>query len=468
MSDRGPELRALPGADRSIVRRFPPGFVFGAATSAYQVEGAARLDGRGESIWDRFSHTPGRVRGGDTGDVACDHYHRYRQDVALMAELGLQAYRFSVSWPRVVPAGIGPANAAGLDFYDRLVDELLARGIAPHATLYHWDLPQALEEAGGWPVRSTADAFARYAGIVAGRLGDRVAAFATLNEPWVVSHLGYRTGSHAPGRTDPSTALAAAHHLLVAHGMAVRAIRAAAPKASAGIVLNFEPQHPATGHALDLEAAAVAHDQHNRWFLDPVVGRGYPEDGSRAWGWSRAEALDSDQALIATPVDFLGVNYYTRARVRSPLLPAIVEAPEDEPPERTGMGWEVYPAGLTEVLEFVASRTGDLPLYVTENGAAYPVDDHDPTRDPGRVAFLRRHLGAALDALDRGIQLRGYFVWSLLDNFEWAHGYSQRFGIVHVEPGTLERRIRDSGRFWAALARSGVPPEDQSGQLASP
>ena len=434
-------------------RRFPTDFVWGAATAAYQVEGAVGADGRGESIWDRFSHTPGRVRNGDTGDVACDHYHRYRGDVALMADLGLSAYRFSVSWPRVIPTGRGPADPAGLDFYDRLVDELLARGIAPYATLYHWDLPQTLEDAGGWPDRSTAHAFADYASVVAGRLGDRVGHFATINEPHIVSDHGYRTGEHAPGRVEPDAALAAAHHLLLAHGLGVQAIRAQAPASSAGIVLNFEPKHPASGHMLDQEAAVVAHDQFNRWYLDPIVQRGYPEDGVRAWGWGQREVLDGDMDVIATPIDFLGVNYYSRQIVRSPLLPPV----ESEPGERTDMGWEVYPQGLTEVLQFAASRTGDLPLYITENGAAYDLDGVDPTRDPERVDFLRRHLEAALVALELGVPLRGYFVWSMLDNFEWSRGYACRFGIVHVDYETQDRRVRDSGRFFAAVAATGLP-----------
>lgn len=432
---------------------FPEGFVWGAATAAYQIEGATDVDGRGPSIWDRFAHTPGRVSNGETGDVACDHYHRYREDVALMAELGLDAYRFSLSWPRVLPAGTGPVNEAGLDFYDRLVDELLEHGIAPHMTLYHWDLPQALESLGGWPARSTAEAFAEYAAVVAARLGDRVRHIATVNEPHVISDHGYRIGSHAPGRSEPEAALAAAHHLLVAHGLAVQAIRAVAPRAATGIVLNFHPKHPASRHMLDQEAAALAHDQVNRWFLDPITGRGYPEDAARAWGWGRDEVLEGDMELIAAPTDFLGVNYYCRHLVRSPLLPPLRAGLADE---RTEMGWEVYPAGLTEVLEFVASRTGDLPLYVTENGAAYPLDG-DPTRDPARVSFLHRHFDAARTALELGVPLRGYFVWSLLDNFEWAHGFGHRFGIVHVDFETLERRVRDSGRFLAEVARDGLP-----------
>jgi beta-glucosidase len=435
-------------------RRFPKDHLWGAATSAYQVEGAVREDGRGESVWDRFSHLPGRIRGGDTGDVACDQYHRYPDDIALMVELGLGAYRFSIAWPRILPEGVGRVNEAGLDHYERLVDGLLGAGIEPFVTLYHWDLPQALEDRGGWPERATAQAFADYAAVVARRLGDRVPHIVTLNEPWVVSHLGYREGVFAPGRRDPQAALAAAHHLLLGHGLAVAAVRAAAPAARVGIALNFEPKHPASGHPLDLEAAAVAHDQYGRWFLDPLSGRDYPAAGAAAWGWRRTEVQDGDMACIAAPLDFMGVNYYTREVVRSPLLPALVPDPTVE---RTGMGWEVYPDGLLETLEQVASRTGDLPLYITENGAAYPDDPADPTHDPARVHFLRRHARATLTAIERGIPVRGSFVWSLLDNFEWAQGYSERFGIVRVDFATQERRTRDSGRYWAALARTGDP-----------
>ena len=429
---------------------FPAGFVWGAATAAYQIEGGVRADGRGESIWDRFAHTPGRVRSGDTGDVACDHYHRYRDDVALLAELGLDAYRFSVSWPRVLPDGTGPVNQAGLGFYDRLVDELLGKGIAPHLTLYHWDLPQALEDRGGWPARSTAEAFAGYADVIARCLGDRLASIATLNEPWCAAYLGYGIGQHAPGRTDPAAAGAAAHHLLVGHGLAIQAIRSAAPRIPAGIVLNFEALEPASGRLLDLEAAALASEQMNAWFLDPIAGRDYPVAGGRAWAWGQQEILPGDRELIASPIDFLGINYYTRRRPQSPLLPAA--GPPALTPEYTAMGWEVYPEGLTDVLLFVQSRTGALPLYVTENGAAYEPDPADPTNDPDRVSYLTRHVAAAHRAIELGVPLRGYFAWSLLDNFEWHDGYAYRFGLVDVDFETLERRVRSSGRYWAALA----------------
>ncbi len=445
---------------------FPDGFIWGAATASYQIEGAAREDGRGESIWDRFSHAPGRVRNGETGDVACDHYHRYRDDVALLAGLGLNAYRFSVSWSRVLPTGTGTVNPAGLDFYDRLVDELLAHEIAPFVTLYHWDLPQALEDAGGWPVRATAEAFGDYAGIVAGRLGDRVRSIATINEPWVAADHGYRTGMHAPGRSDPFAAIAAAHNLLVAHGLGMQAIRSAAPRTSAGIVLNLAPIHPASNHPLDLEAAAAEHNWLNRWYLDPLVGRGYPEAPAWAAGHARADIRGGDMELIAAPLDFLGVNYYSRNRARSPILPPL--GPAGDPVERTGIGWEVYPAGLGEILDFVVARTGALPLFITENGAAYPVSESEPARDPARVSFLRRHLAVAHQALERGVPLRGYFVWSLLDNFEWAQGYGPRFGVVHVDYETQERRIRDSGRFMGAVARSGRLPLDDETATGGP
>jgi beta-glucosidase len=392
---------------------------------------------------------------GDSGDVACDHYHRYREDVALAAELGLKAYRFSVAWPRVVPNGRGEVNERGLDFYERLVDRLLECGIEPYLTLYHWDLPQRLEDEGGWPVRATAHAFAEYAQVVARRLGDRVGHIATINEPHCVADLGYRTGEHAPGRTDELASLGAGHHVLLGHGLAIQAMRAVAPQTRLGIVLNFEPKQPASGHPLDLEAASAAHDRMNRWFLDPIMGRGYPEDAARAAGWLRWEVAEGDLETIATPLDFLGVNYYTRQLCRSPLLPPL---PAGGEPERTDMGWEVYPEGLAQVLQFVASRTAELPLYVTENGAAYPLDEEDPTADPQRVSYLRRHLEAALDAFEKGVPLRGYFAWSLLDNFEWAHGYRYRFGLIHVDYHTQERRIRQSGRFLGALARSGVLP----------
>ncbi len=443
----------------AIATAFPVGFRWGAATSAYQIEGAVAADGRGESIWDRFCRTPGAIFGGDTGDIACDHYHRFGGDIALLAELGLRAYRFSIAWPRILPRGTGAVNEAGIDFYDRLVDRLLEHGIEPYATLYHWDLPQALEDVGGWPVRSTAAAFADYAAIVGLRLGDRLASIATLNEPQCAAEMGYGVGRHAPGRTEPRAAIGAGHHMLVGHGLAVQALRAIAPRVPLGIALNFESSWAASPHPLDLEAMALAHDRFNRWYLDPVTGRGYPAGAVQALDWAQDEVQDGDIELIAQPLDFVGVNYYTGRAIRSPLLPAL---PATAPGEVTGMGWAVRPDGLRDVLGFVHSRTGDLPLYITENGSAYPLDRTDPTHDPERRSYLRRHLEAVHGAIADGVPVQGYFAWSLLDNFEWAYGYSERFGIVHVDFETQERRIRDSGRFFAEVARTGRIPAESA------
>jgi beta-glucosidase len=439
---------------------FPQGFVWRAAPATYQLDGAVAEDGRGESNWARFSHTPGTVAGDATGDVACDHYHRWPEDIALMGELGLAAYRFSIAWPRIQPTGRGLANPAGLDFYDRLVDGILEAGIDPVITLYHWDLPQALEDTGGWRSRDTAEAFAAYAGIVAARLGDRVRTIATLNEPWVSSTLGYLDGIHAPGRTSQSEALAAAHHLLLAHGLGVQAVRAETPGADVGIVLNFEPKHPALDHPLDLAEAEIAHALMNRWYLDPLSGRGYPEPGVAATGWDQSEVAAGDLDVIAQPLDFLGVNYYSREVVRSPQLPA------DEPgllrkgDRRTAMDWEVYPSGLTEILDWIWEDYGIGPLYVTENGAAFRDEGTSPPfDDEDRRTYLADHLAAARNALAHGVPLAGYFVWSLLDNFEWAWGYDQRFGIVHVDYDTQQRTIRQSGRWYADVIAANALPE---------
>ncbi len=433
--------------------RFPEDFIWGAATAAYQIEGAAREDGRGESIWDRFSHTEGNVYNNDNGDVACDHYHRWEQDIQLMADLGLGAYRFSISWSRVIPDGDGEINHSGLDFYDRLVDGLLERGIEPHATLYHWDLPQRLEDGGGWPVRATADAFARYAQVVADRLSDRLASMATLNEPWVAANHGYEIGTHAPGRANLGEALAASHHLLLAHGQAVRAIRDAAPGLATGIVLNFEPKHPASDDELDHSLADVEHARYNMWYLGPVAGRGYPQSGVEASGWDMAEVLDGDLDTISQPIDFLGVNYYSRGVVRHPHATAVPTTTVG--PRRTGFNWEVYPEGLGEILRFVHSTEVTDTIYITENGAAFP-DAGDDLDDQPRIDFLRDHLQVIHEAIEDGVPVKGYLVWSLLDNFEWAAGYSQRFGIVKVDFDTLERLPRRSARWYSEVARTGL------------
>ena len=465
---------------------FPAGFLWGAATAAYQVEGAVAEDGRTPSIWDTFSHTPGRVVDGDTGDVAVDHYHRFRDDVALMAELGLTTYRFSVSWPRITPQvtadALGPVNPAGLAFYSALVDTLLAAGITPNVTLYHWDLPQALEDAGGWAVRATAERFGEYAGVVAAALGDRVPLFATLNEPWCSAYLGYASGVHAPGRADPAAALAAVHHLNLAHGLAARAVRKAAPAARVGVTLNLAWVRPETDSAPDLDAARRCDGLQNRVFLDPILHGRYPVDvvadtaAVTAWDFVRPGDLDA----IAAPLDVLGLNYYspllvrhwTRERPRetadghgdSAATPWIA-CDDVEFPQRAGaktaMGWDIDPRGLTELLLRVGRDRPDLDLMVTENGAAFPdaVGPDGIVHDDDRVAYLRDHLAAVHAAIAAGARVTGYYVWSLLDNFEWAWGYGKRFGIVHVDHATLARTPKDSARFYARVARDNALPD---------
>jgi beta-glucosidase len=416
-------------------------FTWGVATAAYQIEGAVDEDGRGESIWDRFSATPGKVRAGDTGAVACDFYHRYPEDVGLLRELGVGAFRFSIAWPRVVPGGRGPVNEAGLDFYDRLVDELLAAGIAPFPTLYHWDLPQALEDEGGWTARSTAEAFVPFVEAVVDRLGDRIARWTTHNEPAVASWLGYGRGIHAPGRTSPQDAVSAAHHLLLSHGWAVEVLRRDAPQAEVGIVLNLQHVDPASDDPADTAAAAEVDGRENRWFLDPLFRGAYPE-GVNAGLEPPVRA--GDLAAISAPIDYLGVNNYFRFVVADG--PAIVEVPNAA---RTAMGWEVYPDGLYNVLTRVARDYGPRSIFVTENGAAFDdVRVHDGSiHDPERTEFLAAYVDAVWRARVDGAPVDGYFVWSFLDNFEWAEGYSKRFGIVYVDYATLERVPKDSF-YW--------------------
>jgi beta-glucosidase len=441
-----------PAASGRTPSRFPPGFVWGAATSAYQIEGAVGEDGRGESIWDRFSAVPGNVAGGDTGRTACDAYHRYREDIRLMRELGLSGYRFSVAWPRIVPDGTGPPNRAGLDHYDRVVDELLANGIEPFVTLYHWDLPQALEDAGGWPERATVDAYAEYVETVALRLGDRVGHWITQCEPWVISRLGYGTGEHAPGRRDEEAALAAAHHVLLAHGRGAEVLRAVSPGAHVGITIDLVHYEPATDTAADDAAVRVADAYRNRSILDPVLRGRYPDELLERWPAHEACVREGDLRTIAAPLDFLGINYYTRNVVRAgPVDGLPLDAPV-EGVEVTGMGWEVYPDGLYDVLRRLGDAYDVPPLYVTENGAAYP-DRLEEGRvdDPDRTAYLARHLDAVARAIADGVDVRGYFLWSLLDNFEWAHGYAQRFGIVYVDFDTLERIPKASFRWYRDL-----------------
>jgi beta-glucosidase len=442
-------MNARPAAELG----FPPEFVWGAATAAYQIEGAVAEDGRAPSIWDTFCSTPGKVHNGDTGEVACDFYHRHRGDVALMRELGLAAFRFSIAWPRVIPEGRGRVNQAGLDFYDRLVDELLEAGIRPFPTLYHWDLPQVLEDRGGWPARETATAFAEYVAVVADRLGDRVTDWTTHNEPFCSSWLGYSVGRHAPGRSDPALGLAAAHHVLLSHGYAVRVLRKLCPQAQVGIVLDSWPIHAVTDDPRDVHAAGVADALRNRLFFDPVLRGEYPAEVFERFDVEPTFVLDADLGAISEPIDFVGINNYSRSVVAAdPETGEPVEVAQPDAP-RTGIGWEVYPDGIGEVLTRLHRDYDVQSLYVTENGAAYPDSrSHDgEVRDVERIDYLERYVGSVARALESGVPVRGYFVWSLLDNFEWAHGYSQRFGIVYVDYPTLERVPKSSYRWYRDL-----------------
>ena len=438
--------------------QFPADFLWGSATSAYQIEGSPLADGAGPSIWQRFAHTPGRIANGDTGDVACDHYRRYADDVAVMHALGMQAYRFSIAWSRIFPAGKGSVNPAGLDHYDRLVDALLARGIAPLVTLYHWDLPAALDDLGGWLNRDIAGWFADYATAVYRRLDDRVAHWATLNEPWVVADGGYLHGALAPGHRNRFEAPIATHNLMRAHGAAVQAYRASGRHA-VGLVVNLEPQAPATSDPADVAAARRVDAYMNRQYLDPALLGEYPAELAEIFGeaWPAWPERDFDQ--IRQPLDFLGVNYYTRGVRRHdpsawPHAAAVVRQPRST---YTETGWEVRPEAFTEILLWVRRRYGQIPIYITENGAAFydpPTAEHGRVRDPLRVAYLRSHLRAVHAALAAGVDLRGYMVWSLLDNLEWSLGFSKRFGIVHVDFATQLRTPKDSARYYARVIAS--------------
>jgi beta-glucosidase len=461
--------------------RFPAGFVWGAATAAYQIEGAAAADGRSPSIWDTFSRKPGAIIGGDTGDVACDHYHRFGDDVALMAGLGLQAYRFSVSWPRVQPGGSGPASQKGLDFYRRLIDELLEHDIEPWLTLYHWDLPQDLEDAGGWPVRETAHRFGEYAELMYDAVGDRVRHWSTLNEPFCASLLGYASGEHAPGRAEPDAAVAAVHHLLLAHGHGLAAIRSGSGDVAAGVTLNFARFDPLdAADPADVDAARRIDGLQNRLFIEPVLGGAYPDDvldDLAPYGLA-GHVRDGDMALISAPIDELGVNYYTTNTVSAhpdpdppvssivtPSPPGTIWVGSEDVSFRssgrpaTAQGWEINPAGLTELLTWIGKNYPDVPLYVTENGAAFDapvvageVDDRD------RIGYLDGHVRAVHDAISAGADVRGYCAWSLLDNFEWAWGFGQRFGLVHVDFETQQRIPKASAHWYArTIAANAVP-----------
>ncbi len=461
---------------------FPPGFLWGSATAAYQIEGAGSQDGRTDCIWDVFARKPGAVLGGEDGSVACDHYHRYAEDVGLMRELDLGAYRFSVSWARVMPDG-GAANPAGLDFYSRLVDELLEKGVTPWLTLYHWDLPQTLEEAGGWPSRDTALRFVDYTRTVHDALGDRVHYWTTFNEPWCSAFLGYGNGHHAPGRTDGSDALRAGHHLMLAHGLAVQELRSRDASLALGLTLNFadiRPADPTTPG--DLDAARRIDGLANRFFTEPILRGAYAEDVMEDVRdlWPADLVHDGDLAVISTPIDVLGVNYYFGDAVTGAAPEDAVEAaraaratgePSANPGSEhvttvlrglptTDMGWEVLPQGLSDLLlRLQRDYTGPagVALYVTENGAAFAdrPDDQGFVDDQDRIAYVHDHLHAVHDAMERGADVRGYFLWSLMDNYEWAYGYSKRFGIVRVDYDTLERTPKASARWYAGVAASG-------------
>lgn len=440
---------------------FPNQFVWGAATSSYQIEGAWNEDGKGESIWDRFTHTPGHVIDGTTGDVACDHYHRWPEDIVLMGTLGLQAYRFSIAWPRILPNGHGRVNQAGLDFYSRLVDGLLSAGITPFVTLYHWDLPQALQDTGGWPARTTAEAFVEYADVVSRHLGDRVKNWITHNEPWCASILSHQIGEHAPGWRDTAAAVRAAHHVLLSHGWAVPVIRANSPGSEVGITLNFEAKEPASTSPTDVNKARIEDGTYNRWFVSALYGRHYPADIVAHYEPFFPQGMDfiqpGDFEIIAAPIDFLGVNYYTRSIVRddsdrnnlsptrSPDHPTTDMYSGTENP----VAWEVYPEGLYNLLNRLQFEYGPAKIYITENGASYGdgPDAMGHIADIRRLNYLRDHFIAAWRAMQNGVPLAGFFVWSLMDNFEWAKGYLQRFGIVWVDYET-QRRVPKNSALW--------------------
>ncbi len=442
---------------------FPEDFLWGTATAAYQVEGAVLEDGRGESIWDRFSHTPGKVLKNENGDVACDHYHRYKDDVGLMKTLGYKAYRFSIAWPRIFPEGRGAVNEKGLDFYSRLVDTLLENEITPNATLYHWDLPVAL---GGWESRDTAAAFADYVNAVTRRLGDRVKIWATLNEPWCSSLLSYQLGEHAPGIKDPFLALKASHHLLLAHGLAIPIIQANVPHGEAGTVLNQEPSQPLTDSPADYEAYRFYDGYFNRWFLDPVFGRGYPADMLADYvkmGWLSSDKPEyvqpGDLETIAAPLDFLGVNYYKRTVVFAlpgkEMVPGALGTWKASQDTLTEMDWEVYPDGMYETLVRIYYNYLPKKIYISENGASYTdaPDAGGKIHDQRRIDYLDGHLRAVHRAIQAGVPVEGYFAWSLMDNFEWARGYSQRFGLVDVDYATQKRTPRDSAYWYGDVVR---------------
>lgn len=441
---------------------FPDGFLWGAATASYQIEGAANEDGRAPSIWDTFCRTPAKVVNGDTGDIACDHYHRYKEDIALMKSIGLQAYRFSIAWPRIIPQGTGAVNQAGLDFYDRLVDELLANDIQPWATLYHWDLPQALEDQGGWPQRSIVNAFVNYADVVSHHLGDRVKNWMTFNEPWVFTFIGYGNGHHAPGRNDFADYLRAVHHMNLAHAGSVDVIKANGDSDTrVGIVLNLVWADPATDSEEDRAAVQRAVDFQNTWFLDPLYKGEYPAhmvEAFRQVAPGAPEVQPGDMEKIKGRPDFLGINFYSRNVVKhnpTPDNPFGIAHVRQDQSEHTDMDWEVSPQSIYDVLKHTHDNYAPGDLYITENGAAFAdeVSADGQVHDPRRVAYYRDYLANCHRAIQDGVPLKGYFAWSLLDNFEWSFGYTKRFGIIRVDYDTQERTLKDSAKWYSETIR---------------
>jgi beta-glucosidase len=435
--------------------QFPRKFVWGAATSSYQIEGSTQIDGRGQSIWDTFAATPGKTRNGENGDPGCDHYNRWESDLDLMKDMGLEAYRFSVAWPRVIPNGRGQVNEKGLAFYERLVDGMLERGITPWLTLYHWDLPQALEDKGGWPNRDTVHAFEEYAHVLSSRLGDRVSHWITHNEPWCTAVLGYGLGIFAPGLKDKKLELQTAHHLLLSHGLGVPIIRENSKDAQVGMAPNLWPIYPASDSSEDEMAALRMDGFANRWYLDPIYGRGYPQDMLEAYVQVLPKMLDGDLEKIAAPTDFLGVNYYIRHVVKHQANETGFEYVRTDL-ERTDMGWEIYPDGLRDLMLRLHNDYPVKSLIITESGACFDDTMVDgQINDEGRCKYLERHLESAHAAIQAGAPLDGYFAWSLLDNYEWAEGYARRFGMVHVDFETQERTLKKSGLYYRNFLRAG-------------
>ena len=436
---------------------FPQGFYWGTATASFQIEGASREDGKGESIWDRFCATPGKILTGETGDPACDSYHRYADDIALMKAMNNNAYRFSITWPRVVPDGDGAISQAGLAYYDRLVDGLLEAGIAPFATLYHWDLPQALQDKGGWASRATIDAYVRYCDVTVTKLGDRVKNWMTFNEPWCVSILSNLIGEHAPGLHDEKIALQVAHNVLVSHGLVVPVIRQRCPDGKVGIVLNFEPTYPNTDTEADAKAARLHHAKYNEWFLNPISGRGYPQDAWADYGANVPQVEPGDIEKMSPALDFLGVNFYTRRVVHNSAGGSGTRVLHQRDNDNvSGRDWEINPQALYDLLTWLHKDYGFKQVLVTENGISLKdeVEADGSIHDPARIDYIRQHLDVVLKLIKEGMPLGGYFVWSLMDNFEWAFGTASRFGLCWTDFETQKRTLKDSAHWYGRVARA--------------